>query len=276
MTLARFLAVPAVLLGVACGRGAPPTLAPAAGPRCDTVTVGGTVRGVLVFEPTGQPVAGRGVYAGAFFCHTVTDANGHFTLRRLPPGTWDLHVGALGYRRFKPVPVVVKADSVTQVRLALQPENMLADCLEQPSCHDLLVPPPHVATDDDSTQLQLGGYRVAIAFAGSEGRGRVVACIDRAPSAVLAALIRRYRFAVPGSECDSPAGMPLKPRRVVEHGSGRGGFAVGPSRIEIHGDTAIVHTSYYVDPLWALGWRCRFVRQGGGWEPQWCGMEWIS
>lgn len=293
------LIIAAALAGAACGSAPVRQLAaPVARLHCDTVAAGGTIRGRVLFEPNGRPIRSRGVtvmklegngdtartrdHLHSSVCMAVTDSTGRFRIARVPPGRWEVRVANGGYHPTPALPVQVRAGSVAQVEFRLRPENMVADCLERPSCQSLLVPPPRLPNADDSTQLQLAGYSLAIAFAGGGRDPNPIACIAAASPAVFTALRDRYPFVLPDSACDRPQpgsafnGLPRSRQRMVGRRSGRNAFRVGSSRIELRGDTAVVRSSYYVAPLWALGWRCRFVRAEGEWQPLWCGVEWVS
>jgi hypothetical protein len=255
---------------------------PAQPPTCDPSNPqGGSIRGRIVEDSTGRAVRSRGVFLVDTHCFSGTDSLGEFTFRGVRPGEYRVGVAPLGFRRHAPVPIVVQSGTTSDVgTIRLLPENLVADCMEVAGCAALLrAGPASVANLGDEEQLQEAVLRTSIALAGGGGgtERSPIPCAPDSDRAVFAALQQRIPELVPDSACALPTGEPLRSSAALRHTrSGRPAFSVKVSRIERDGAEATTRSSYYVGPLHAEGWVCRFAREGESWTPLWCKMAWIS
>lgn len=244
--------------------------------RCDTASVGGTIRGTIVNDSTHQPVTRRAVFLESTHCMAVSDSNGHFEIRSVPPGQHRISVGNLGYRRFRPLPVEVKADSVVEVVLRLRPENQVADCRDVERCAALLVPDSSFTAElSDAERLEETAWRTSIALAGKGWDSEWIPCADVPNERIGSVLEARFPTLVPSSECEVPQPQTAR-SRLIHRPSGSPARRVELYTVEQTPGGAMSKSSYYVGPLWAEGWTCRYRRQDGQWVAWWCGMDWIS
>jgi hypothetical protein len=244
--------------------------------RCDTVAVGGTIRGMVLDDSTGTPLTTRGVYLKSTNCFTATDSSGSFEFRKVPPGRFSVAVANLGYRAFEPVPVEVRLDSMVRLELRLRPENMVADCREIARCARLLEARSDLAAGlTGNERLEEAVWRTTIALAGKRWDSDWTPCANVKNERVRRVLKARIPNLAPGSECVVPEPV-TGSSRLVHLPGGAPARSVQVRKVEATADRAVVRSSYYVGPLWAEGWTCRFSRRDGEWVAQWCGMDWIS
>ncbi|TVP54292.1 MAG: hypothetical protein EA351_13505 [Gemmatimonadales bacterium] len=185
---------------------------------CDAVSTGGAIQGVLLNDSTGLPLPRRGVHlVESTRCMAVTDSLGRFEIERVPSGQHRLGVGSLGHRRFAPVEVEMRADSVVELTLRLRPENLAADCLEIERCASLLRPAPALVADlTESERLEEAAWRTSIALAGQRSDSDWVPCVDVGSERVRQVLERRIPSLASATEC----GLSEAPR--LERGTGAG------------------------------------------------------
>ena len=85
----------------------------------------GTVSGTVTDEATSQPIVGARVGVVGTTLTTQTNAQGRYTLARIPAGTVTLRVSAIGYGAASPSVVVAAGEIVAQdVGLKLQPYSL--------------------------------------------------------------------------------------------------------------------------------------------------------
>jgi TonB-linked SusC/RagA family outer membrane protein len=85
----------------------------------------GTVSGTVTDQATGQPVVGARIGVVGTTLITQTNAEGRYTLGRIPAGTVTLRVSAIGYAAATPSVVVAAGEIVAQnVGLKLQPYSL--------------------------------------------------------------------------------------------------------------------------------------------------------
>ena len=97
-----------------------------AGPSLAQAQDGGSIVGEVVDDVTLEPIVGAVVAVVSHELSEVTNVDGHFSLRGVPPGNISIRVEQLGY-----IAVVgeveVRSNSVTFVRLPLAPMAFLLD-----------------------------------------------------------------------------------------------------------------------------------------------------
>ena len=92
-----------------------------------------TLRGAITDSLSGQPLAGANVGLVGQPGGTATDALGQFRLANLPAGTYNLRVGALGYRTVsQPVTLVAGETRGVEVALATTSLNLAEVTVSQP------------------------------------------------------------------------------------------------------------------------------------------------
>ncbi len=89
----------------------------------------GSIRGKVTDTETGEPLIGANVFLKQTGQGTVTDLDGNFVLRDVPPGPYDVECTYLGYKKQRVVGVVVKEDGIKLVyfRLSAGDEEMEVD-----------------------------------------------------------------------------------------------------------------------------------------------------
>jgi len=76
----------------------------------------GIVRGFVYNEDTGEPIIFGSVFLEGTTFGSSTDADGYFAITKVPVGTYELVVSAIGYER-RSVEVVIKDDEILSTRL---------------------------------------------------------------------------------------------------------------------------------------------------------------
>jgi hypothetical protein len=91
----------------------------------------GSIRGKVTDAETSEPLIGANVFLKQTGQGTVTDLDGNFVLRDVPPGPYDVECTFLGYKKQRVVGVVVKEDGIKLVyfRLATGDEEMATDVI---------------------------------------------------------------------------------------------------------------------------------------------------
>jgi hypothetical protein len=235
------------------------------------VAGGGSIRGVVVDDSTGVPVADAYIYLFVRdYCTTKTDGLGRFVVHSLPLGSQRIETGGPGYRQFQPISVDVLAVDTTLIELRLVPGGPLEDCRASPSCSPLTEGGLDVLSDEDAAfRLAALGTAIALAWPTVGGDERWYACVQDEQQAVTMALRERYRPVVDGVECDDPADRPLPQMRHIS--TGRPAFQPRVNRVvEIIPGRRTVSLSYYVGARWGARWDCDFEMTERGWRPTLC------
>lgn len=82
--------------------------------------VAGTLRGTVVDQADGKPIAGAAIVvtSGSGTFHTTTDGHGFFTLLDLPPDTYVVNIAALDYDPISLTGVTVSGDQIQSIGVA--------------------------------------------------------------------------------------------------------------------------------------------------------------
>ncbi|MFB3133468.1 MAG: carboxypeptidase-like regulatory domain-containing protein, partial [Rhodothermales bacterium] len=80
----------------------------------------GSIRGVIFEEGTTIPLVGAHVIVAGLFTGAAAGQDGHFVIPRVPVGTYALEGSMIGFETAQLAPVVVRADQVTEITLALE------------------------------------------------------------------------------------------------------------------------------------------------------------
>jgi hypothetical protein len=95
-----------------------------------------SITGVVREDSTGRPLAGAEVSVDALVRLTLTDENGRFVLRNLPPGPLLVRVRLLGYRAAERTERLVAGDALTlDVRLVRTPVQLDTLAVIEPENH---------------------------------------------------------------------------------------------------------------------------------------------
>jgi hypothetical protein len=252
------------------------------GPGCNSPN-GGTIKGVAVDDSSGAPASVRIVLAD-IPCAAGAGSNGVFLFKHVPPGTHTMVAQSLfNYRRGPAVKVKVFAGVISETEFRLHPPNDVLDCVEEPRCAPFLHADVHALSGlTEAERMREVGLRTAFAVFHSSGEilGRV-ACIVDSSAAVVRAVAARIPRAVAGSECglNEPFGsarmgsMPY----LIHRPSGQSATSYHQGRIRIiDAETFEGDVSYYMNPLGAATWECRYKKEKGTWIPKSCRMTVIS
>lgn len=82
----------------------------------------GKLSGVVKDKETGQPVIGANVLIEGTHFGAAADADGYFFINNIAPGTYNITVSAIGYRKTVIKKVVIKIDITTKLDVDLFPE----------------------------------------------------------------------------------------------------------------------------------------------------------
>lgn len=235
---------------------------------------GGTIRGVVVDDRTGQPVPMSNIYHFGG-CRTTADRLGRFILRRVPPGEGRVEPSFPGYRSFTPVTVDVVTGETSIVERRLVPGGPLEDCRALAACAGLVDGGPGpIRNEDAAFRLVALGTAIGLAWRTVTEDGGWHACIDE-PDDVRAALGERYMAVANVDECE--LGRSTEGHRLLHVITDS--YAFQPW---IEGVTIVsprrrtVSLMYYVGPHWAAEWDCDFERTSQGWRPTLCILTSVS
>lgn len=240
---------------------------------------GGQIKGIARDE-AGKPVAAQGLRLDGHVCTTITASDGTFLFQGVPPGMHTIRSSSWNYLKGPPVKVTVAAGVATRSNVRLHPANNVIDCMEEPECAPLLrQDPAAVAMLSDKDKMREASTRMAYALThiNDGSLAGMAACIDDSSTAVAKILIRRLPGGVPSSECGmSETGFSTK-AHLIHKPSGKSAAAYSGGGITvIDAITFESHPNYYMNPLGAARWRCRFVRKGTTWRPKFCQQTSVS
>lgn len=84
----------------------------------------GKIAGTITDKETGQPLIGVNLIVLGTSLGAATDIEGRFTILEVPPGTYDVQITYIGYRKVIVNDVRVFIDQTTRINLALEPESL--------------------------------------------------------------------------------------------------------------------------------------------------------
>ncbi len=82
----------------------------------------GKVAGRVIDSETGEPVIGANIIVEGTYLGAAADIDGDYFINNIPPGTYNVIVSAIGYRRTVIQEVVIKIDITTRVDVELRSE----------------------------------------------------------------------------------------------------------------------------------------------------------
>jgi len=87
-------------------------------PAARAQVISGTIRGTITDEKTGEKLIGANVMIEGTTLGTATDLNGYFRITKVPPGSYNLIIRYMGYKKMiEPVKVVANETANTDVTL---------------------------------------------------------------------------------------------------------------------------------------------------------------
>lgn len=89
--------------------------------------VTGKVTGTVVDSETGEPLIGANVFFEGTNIGAASDLDGQFTIKKIPPGTYNLIVSMIGYAKLTVSQVKVDAGETLSYDLSLKPEAIMAE-----------------------------------------------------------------------------------------------------------------------------------------------------
>jgi hypothetical protein len=94
-----------------------------------TLAQTGTIRGFVYDESSGEPIIFTNVFLEGTQIGASTDVNGYYSISKIPPGSYELVVEALGYKRVSET-VTVKAGQILNRKLYTGAEAQLLEAVD--------------------------------------------------------------------------------------------------------------------------------------------------
>ncbi len=82
----------------------------------------GKIAGAVVEASTGEPVIGANAYFEGIALGAATDVDGFYTILNVPPGTYELIVEAIGFRKVVVTEVKVRVNYTTTINVSMESE----------------------------------------------------------------------------------------------------------------------------------------------------------
>lgn len=234
---------------------------------------GAIITGVVVDDSTGERLGGARVELLVAGCYGSADADGRFAFRGVPPGMERVGATHPGYRRFAPIQLTLERSDTIAIEVRLKPGGPIQDCRVDAACARLLLESGAEALSAEE-RFRVATLTTAIAIAWQDVASGAPwhACTDESSAAVIAVLRDRYGPVVHSSQCAvTQEEDPQLRVRVRLASGGAPAFFVHVDNVnDVSEDHRTAIVQYVVAPLWAQGWRCRFERMAGKWEPTEC------
>jgi hypothetical protein len=230
------------------------------------------VRGVVIDDSTGKPVAGARVHLLMSFCNANADALGQFTFRDVRSGSERVEAGHTGYLRFSPLDIAVSPNDTIVLELRLRAGGRIEECRVHPACARLLGPPgPGAWGDEEQFRLAALSTTIAIAWPSVASVTPWHACVEERSATVMTELAARYGPVVPRTECAIPGDRWDTRSRVRHTPTGEPGFVITVSGVkDIGPDRRTALLFFTIARLWGEGWECMFERFAQAWMPLQC------
>jgi hypothetical protein len=230
------------------------------------------VRGVVIDDSTGKPVAGARVHLLMSFCNANADGLGQFVFRDVRSGNERIEAGHTGYLRLSPFSIAVSPPDTIVLELRLRPGGPLEQCRVHPACARLLEPPKAGAlSDGERFRLAALSTTIAIAWPSVASVTPLHACVEEASAAVIAQLADRYGPVAPRGQCAIPGDRWDTGARVRHTPTGEPGFFVtvrGVQDVGPYRKTALL--VFNRGRLSGQGWECMFELSAQVWTPLQC------
>ena len=82
----------------------------------------GKVAGKVEDKNSGEPIIGATIIIVGTSLGAATDIDGHFTILNVPPGTFDIQVSFIGFRKVLVRNVRVSIDQTARIDISMEPE----------------------------------------------------------------------------------------------------------------------------------------------------------
>jgi outer membrane receptor for ferrienterochelin and colicins len=80
----------------------------------------GSIEGSIVDGANGEPLPGVNILLTGTVLGTTTDLDGHYAIKRIPPGSYKLRITMMGYRRIESGEIIVRASQATLANFDMQ------------------------------------------------------------------------------------------------------------------------------------------------------------
>ncbi len=117
--------------------------------------VTGKIAGSVTDKESGEPLAGVNIMIEGSNLGAASDAEGHFTILNVPPGTYTLRVRMIGYTTAVVRSVVVNINQTTRVQVALQAEVLGMDEVT------IVAERPAVTPDVSASEMHIKSEEIA-------------------------------------------------------------------------------------------------------------------
>jgi len=84
----------------------------------------GKISGIIKDKTTGEPLYGASVLVVGTSLGAVSDIEGHYTILYVPPGTYQIQISFIGYRKTLIEEVIVHLDQNTRVDVEIEPQTI--------------------------------------------------------------------------------------------------------------------------------------------------------
>ncbi|MGE5804308.1 MAG: carboxypeptidase-like regulatory domain-containing protein, partial [Ignavibacteria bacterium] len=84
----------------------------------------GKIAGIITEKSTGDPIPGANIIVVGTTFGAASDADGQFTILYVPPGTYDVQISVIGYRKVTVNEVRVFIDQTARIDAALEEETI--------------------------------------------------------------------------------------------------------------------------------------------------------
>ncbi len=127
----------------------------------------GKIVGKVFDAQTKEPLPGANVIIKGTTFGAATDINGNYVILNVPPGTYTVSAGFIGYRTVSVQDVIVSVDLTTSRDFALPPEAVAMEEMvivaERPLVNKNSTNETHIMTAEDIENLPLRNYAAAVA-----------------------------------------------------------------------------------------------------------------
>ncbi len=206
---------------------------------------------------SGGPIQNGLALLPALKCQALSDRDGQFALRSIPPGTYLLRSAFIGFQRFDTTLIVAAQETLTVVlQLVRAGDALRQNCRDWPVCPQL---PP-------DTSLALAAFRTLTWFARGlpdfSSRQQCVGVVDSAN--------RALPFTLPPGTWNARACHTDTRGTSVMRSSGKPAIEFWVTFWAVNGDQAKV--SLWARAEWTDGgaWGCDFQRGADGWRATSC------
>jgi outer membrane receptor protein involved in Fe transport len=84
----------------------------------------GKIAGIVTDKKTGEPLPGANIIIVETTLGTTTDLEGQYTILEVPPGTYQMQISYIGYRKVIVKDIIVKIDQTTRIDIEMEEETI--------------------------------------------------------------------------------------------------------------------------------------------------------